>query len=104
MNNQKSNGKTVNHKDLAEQYPTEAQVLETRRNQMNPDNHFRNHSKDEIAKRYVQMHVLMEYVNQCLELPPAATVEQLARRIHDLVYANGPIPVAQDPREDDKQG
>lgn len=72
---------------LEEQFPQEAEVITEGARQMNEDNHFRNHDVSIIRKKYLQFTVYMEALNEVLELPREATVEQFSRRIHDIVLA-----------------
>jgi len=43
---------------------------------------------EEVHRRYVRFSVFMESVNEALSLDNHATIEVLAHRIRDLVYAN----------------
>jgi len=54
---------------------------------MNPDNFFSAHHPGEIQKKYIQFSVFMEHLLQVLELPRAASMEQVANRIRDIVIA-----------------
>jgi len=54
---------------------------------MNPDNFFAAHHPGEIQKKYIQFSVFMEHLLIVLELPRAASMEQVANRIRDIVVA-----------------
>lgn len=70
-----------------EKFPNEAAVSAGQTQEVHENNHFRNHELEVIRKKYVRFSILMELLNDDLELPITATVEQFAHRIRDLVYA-----------------
>lgn len=79
------------NKKLTDQYPNEGQVDTGQKREMNEDNHFKDHPKDEIAKKYMQFTVHMESLNNVLELDHTTTIEQFSFRIRDLIYASETI-------------
>lgn len=82
--------KTVNLKDkqqVEQKFPNEATVSGEKR-QMNQDNHFEGMEKEMIAKKYVQYCVISELMNQVLDLPLTATLDEFAHRIQDLLIAS----------------
>jgi len=72
---------------MEEKYPNQAQV-NSEPVEVHENNHFKDHDKDDLRKRYTRFSILMEYLNENLELDRHASVEQFAHRIRDLVYAN----------------
>jgi len=72
---------------LQEQYPNEGKTEEVKKAEIQENNHFRDHSVEEIRKKYLQFTVYMEALNAVLELPIDATLGQFSTRIHDLVMA-----------------
>lgn len=74
-------------KSLNDQYPNEGTVNHGTPREMNEDNFFMNHSKESIAKKYMQFTVHMEALNETLELDNNVTLEIFALRVRDLIYA-----------------
>jgi len=74
-------------KSITEQFPNEATITAGEKVEVHENNYFKNHELDIVRKKYVKFSVLMEIVNDDLELPQTATVEQFAHRIRDLVFA-----------------
>lgn len=72
---------------ITEKFPNEASVTAGEKVDVHENNHFKNHELEIIRKKYVRFSILMELLNDDLELPKTATVEQFAHRIRDLVYA-----------------
>lgn len=72
----------------AEQFPNEGKTVSQNERNLPEDNHFRNHSQDEIRKKYLQWMVISEYMNQILELPVNATFQELGNRAYQLFQAN----------------
>lgn len=72
---------------VVDQFPNEATVTDGHKVAVHENNHFKNHDLEIIRKKYVRFSILMELLNDDLELPKTATVEQFALRIRDLVYA-----------------
>jgi len=73
--------------DIVEQFPNEARVTPGEKVEVHENNHWKNHELEVVRKKYVRFSILMELLNDDLELPKTATVEQFALRIRDLVYA-----------------
>jgi len=73
--------------DPKKDYPNPGMVHEQKVLDVHENNHFKNHSPDDLRKRYLQFTVFMEQLNFILELKRDATVEQFATRVHDLVMA-----------------
>lgn len=81
--------KTINlqdQKEIEKHFPNEAK-LEGEKRDLNQDNHFEGMEKEQIAKRYVQYCVISELMNQVLDLPLTATLDEFAHRIQDLMIA-----------------
>lgn len=76
-----------NSKPLEEQYPNEGTITEIRAEDVHENNYFKGRDIEEMRKKYVKFSILMEAVNETIELPNSATVEQFANRIRDLIYA-----------------
>lgn len=74
-------------KQVEEAFPIEADVTGQVR-KMNQDNHFEGLEKEMIAKKYVQYCVISELMNQVLDLPLTATLDEFAHRIQDLLIAS----------------
>jgi len=55
---------------------------------MNEDNYFKDHPVESVARKYVQMNVFIEALNEVLELDEKTTFEQLGYRIRDLSLAS----------------
>lgn len=72
---------------IVEKFPNDASVTAGQKVDVHENNHFQNHELEVIRKKYVRFSILMELLNDDLELPKTATVEQFAHRIRDLVYA-----------------
>lgn len=72
---------------LEEKFPNEAKFQNGQKRTINEDNHFREHSLDDIRRRYLKFTVFMEALNQVLELDRSASVDHFAKRIVDLVHA-----------------
>lgn len=72
---------------IAEKFPNEARVTSGEKVEVHENNHFKNHELWDVRKKYVRFSILMEYLNEVLELPQTATVDQFAHRIRDIVYA-----------------
>jgi len=70
-----------------EKFPNEAKLGKGEAVQVHENNHWKNHDLEVVRKKYVRFSILMELLNDDLELPKTATVEQFALRIRDLVYA-----------------
>jgi len=79
------------NKTIEEQFPNPGELTIPEERKMNEDNHFQNHEKEMIAKKYVQMSVLFEYLNEVLELPPESTIEIFGVRVRDLIIASRSI-------------
>jgi len=67
-----------------EKYPNIGKVEEFQERKVNDDNYFQNHEKEQVAKKFIQMTVFCEALNEVLELDQNANVEMLAFRIRDL--------------------
>jgi len=77
-----------NDKEVAEQFPNQAVIANSKARAMPENNFFINHSVEDIRKKYLQFTVFMEQLNNVLELDRFASVEQFANRIRDIVIAD----------------
>lgn len=75
-------------KTLVEQFPNEGKQTSQKERTLHEDNHFQNHSQDEVRKKYLQWMVISEYMNQILELPHNSTFQELGNRAYQLFQAN----------------
>lgn len=77
-------------KELKDQFPNEAK-LDAEKEEVQENNYFKEFDKQLLQKKYLQFTVYMEAVNDVLELSRESTVEQFAKRVHDLVMATQEI-------------
>jgi len=70
--------------DFEQKYPIEGTVIEGESREANDDNFFLKYSKEEIAKKSIQMNVLLSFMTDILELEDRATFEMMANRIIEL--------------------
>jgi len=70
--------------EILEKYPNEAVVVQSEPRSGNDDNYFLHLEKEEVAKKYIQMNVLLSFLTEVLELDDKATIEHMAFRIRDL--------------------
>jgi len=74
---------------LAEQFPNEGIIQDGSVSEVHENNYFKDMPLEEVRNRYVKFSVFMTEVNQALDLENhTATIDQMAHRIRDLVYAN----------------
>lgn len=73
---------------LVEKFPNEGKQTSRKERNLPEDNHFRNHSQDEVRKKYLQWMVISEYMNQILDLPSNSTFQELGNRAYQLFQAN----------------
>lgn len=90
----KSNAKTIRmtpQQQLEEKFPNVGEVVEETTRRMEENNHFINHTEEQLREKYIKFTVLMDFINQVLELEPSNTVDVFAQRVNNLISASRTI-------------